>query len=297
METIRKYLETMFMSLPDTDATRRAKEEIMSMTEDKYNELIESGMSENEAVGKIITEFGTIDDLKDSLGAIEKGTVRRPDESFRPDETFSQGVHGIPNPPVEVKQVTYGRGKSQNRELRLISVDEANAFLDDCTFSRFLLGLGVACCIIAPTGPIMGSAISENFYGFFGDFFSALGVVFLFIAVALGVGLIILSSAKNKEWSFLRRGVSILDSVAEEYIRNEKADNISSKSTMLAMGIVLCVCSVIPVIFFGIFSIFPFLSEGVGPALIFVITGAGVFFIINSSRITDACDRLLGLNA
>ena len=285
MEAIRKYLETMFMSLPDTEETKRAKAEIMSMTEDKYNELLESGMSENEAVGKIITEFGTIDDLKESLGLGEKEAV------------LFQGVPEAPNPPIEVEPVVLRKKRKHAGDVRLISMDEANAFLADCTFSRFLLGLGVFCCIISPAGPIMGSAMKELFFGVFAGLFEALGVVFLFVAVGLGVGLIILSSAKNKEWSFIKRGVSILDSVTEEYIRNEKAVNNPSRSTMLAMGIVLCVCSVIPVIFFGIFSIFPFLSEGVGPSLIFVLTGAGVFFILNSSRRTDACDRLLRLNS
>ena len=297
MEAIRKYLETMFMSLPDTEETRRAKAELLSMTEDKYNELLDGGMSENEAVGKIITEFGNIDDLKESLGLLEKETVKEQDEPLKSDSVLFQGVPQAPNPPIEAQPVVYEKKKKKNTDLHLISVDEANAFMADCTFSRFLLGLGVFCCIIAPAGPIMGSAFSEVFFGVFRGLFEALGVVFLFVAVGLGVGLIILSSAKTKEWNFVKRGVAILDAVTEEYVRNEKLVNNPSRSTMLAMGIVLCVCSVIPVIFFGIFSIFPFLSEGVGPSLIFVITGAGVFFIINSSRRTDACDRLLKLNA
>ena len=285
METIRKYLDAMFMSLPDTDETRRAKAELLSMTEDKYNELLESGMSKNEAVGKIIAEFGNIDDLKESLGLGEKEAV------------LFRGVPQAPNPPIEVEHVEFTGRRAETGNVRLISMDEANAFMADCTFSRFLLGLGVFCCIIAPAGPIMGSALSELFFGVFAGLFEAMGVVFLFVAVGLGVGLIILSSARTKEWSFVKRGVAILDTVTEEYVRSEKMVNSPSRSTMLAMGIVLCVCSVVPVIFFGIFSIFPILSEGVGPSLIFVLAGAGVFFILNSSRKTDACDRLLRLNA
>ena len=57
METIKNYLETMFANLPDTEETRRAKRELFSMMEDKYNELKAQGMAENAIVGTIITEF------------------------------------------------------------------------------------------------------------------------------------------------------------------------------------------------------------------------------------------------
>lgn len=36
--------------------------------EDKYNELISDGKSDNEAIGIVISEFGNLDELADSLG-------------------------------------------------------------------------------------------------------------------------------------------------------------------------------------------------------------------------------------
>lgn len=38
------------------------------MMEDKYNELISEGKSDNEAIGIVISEFGNLDELADSLG-------------------------------------------------------------------------------------------------------------------------------------------------------------------------------------------------------------------------------------
>ena len=68
METIKNYLETMFANMPDTEETRRAKQELFSMMEDKYNELISEGQSENTAVGTVISEFGNLEDLAEDLG-------------------------------------------------------------------------------------------------------------------------------------------------------------------------------------------------------------------------------------
>ena len=39
METIKNYLETMFMNLPNTPEVYKAKQELLQMMEDKYQEL------------------------------------------------------------------------------------------------------------------------------------------------------------------------------------------------------------------------------------------------------------------
>ena len=52
MEAIRNYLETMFANLPNTPEVLRAKNELWQMMEDKYNELIADGKSDNEEIGR-----------------------------------------------------------------------------------------------------------------------------------------------------------------------------------------------------------------------------------------------------
>ena len=51
METIKNYLENMFSHLPNTPEVQKAKYELYQMMEDKYNELISEGKSDNEAIG------------------------------------------------------------------------------------------------------------------------------------------------------------------------------------------------------------------------------------------------------
>ena len=68
METIKNYLETMFMNLPNTPEVRRAKDELGQMMEDKFVELTEAGKTENEAVGTVISEFGNLNEVADALG-------------------------------------------------------------------------------------------------------------------------------------------------------------------------------------------------------------------------------------
>jgi len=68
MNTIRNYLENLFLGLPHTEDVNRAKNELLAMMEDKYNELKEIGKTENEAIGIVISEFGNLDELSETLG-------------------------------------------------------------------------------------------------------------------------------------------------------------------------------------------------------------------------------------
>lgn len=68
METIKNYLEAMFAKMPNTQEVIRAKDELFQMMEDKYNELIADGHSDNEAVGTVISEFGNLEELSKDLG-------------------------------------------------------------------------------------------------------------------------------------------------------------------------------------------------------------------------------------
>ena len=75
METIKSYLETMFANMPNTPEVLRAKQELWGMMEDKYNELISEGLSENEAVGTVISEFGNLDELSEHSDLTDNSTI------------------------------------------------------------------------------------------------------------------------------------------------------------------------------------------------------------------------------
>ncbi len=79
MNAIRNYLDNMFRNLPNTEEVRRAKSELLQMMEDKYEELISEGKTENEAVGIVISEFGNLDELAESLG-IQEAVTENPDD-------------------------------------------------------------------------------------------------------------------------------------------------------------------------------------------------------------------------
>lgn len=67
MDTIRNYLESLFIEVPKTTETEKLKSDLLANMEDHYHELIEEGKSEHEAIGAVIATFGSIDELLEEL--------------------------------------------------------------------------------------------------------------------------------------------------------------------------------------------------------------------------------------
>ncbi len=87
MDTIKSYIENLFVNLPKTSEILKAKEDLLQMMEDKYNEEKAKGRSENEAIGIVISEFGNIDEI---LQEIEISTPELPTNFEELDENTIQ---------------------------------------------------------------------------------------------------------------------------------------------------------------------------------------------------------------
>lgn len=68
MRQIREYVEAMFSTLPKTKEVVDIRLQILEHMEDKFEALREQGMSESEALGSVILEFGSIDEIKGEFG-------------------------------------------------------------------------------------------------------------------------------------------------------------------------------------------------------------------------------------
>ena len=123
MNTIRNYLDNMFRNLPNTEAVRKAKAELLQMMEDKYEELIREGKTENEAIGIVISEFGNLEELAESLGIGE--------------------------------QVT----ESADESKPILSIDRIKSYLSMINSRALLIPIGVALCICSVASPILEEAL------------------------------------------------------------------------------------------------------------------------------------------
>ncbi|MEA4988050.1 MAG: permease prefix domain 1-containing protein [Anaerovorax sp.] len=68
MNQIRNYIEAMFSGLPKTREVVEMKLTMLENMEEKFEELLKEGKNENEAVGMVLADFGSMEELKAELG-------------------------------------------------------------------------------------------------------------------------------------------------------------------------------------------------------------------------------------
>lgn len=67
MDSIRNYVDNMFSGYPEDENNMSLKEEIIGNMEDKYDYFISSGSSKYEALGRVVSEFGSITELEEEM--------------------------------------------------------------------------------------------------------------------------------------------------------------------------------------------------------------------------------------
>ena len=80
MTNIEKFVNDLFKNIKITNELESQKNELVDNLQDKYNELIQSGMTENDAQNKVINDFGSIEEFRNEFGLIElnqKNKLRR----------------------------------------------------------------------------------------------------------------------------------------------------------------------------------------------------------------------------
>jgi hypothetical protein len=210
VETIKNYLNNMFVNLPNTNELQKMKSDLLSNMEDKYNELKSNGKSENEAIGIVISEFGNIDELIKELGL----------------EHMNQG---------EV--------------LPSLTELEVNDFININKKSGKFIGIGVFLCILAAASLILINqwveagaivVISRDF----SDIFS---LIPLFFFVAIAVGLFIYSGTMLEKFKYLEGGFT-LPSHLKAQIQQKNNEFNSTYTISVIIGVTLCILS--PVLLF-----------------------------------------------
>lgn len=141
MNMIREYIESLFLGIVTTEQTIKLKEDLLASAEDRYEDLKAQGKSENEAIGGVISEFGSIDELLEEM-------------NLKQDYQEETG-----------------------HELDEISLAETMTFLSVRRHGALLIGLGVvvimlgaalACLITAVSIdkiPLIGFALLALFFG------------------------------------------------------------------------------------------------------------------------------------
>lgn len=263
MDIIRTYLENMFLNLPNTLEVLRAKEELYSMMEDKYNELKAAGKSENEAIGTVIAEFGNLDELAETLG-------------LAPGQTADADTASSTDP------------------IRTISADEADDYLQFSRKSALRVALGVMLCILSPVPLICLGGMTELTTIHLSEGAAAFtGLMLLFLLVAAAVALFIIYGTREDHYKHLKKEPFRMEISTLSYVGELHSQFRASFSVQVSVGVALCILSVIPLL--GSSLLFPARQWLilVCVCLLLILVGIGVFLLVHTGMISESFHVLM----
>ncbi len=255
MNTIRNYLENLFLGLPHTEDVNRAKNELLAMMEDKYNELKEIGKTENEAIGIVISEFGNLDELSETLGI--KQVIENKTETFR------------------------------------ISYEKAQAYIEDSRAIAPKTATGVFLCIMSPVILMLLLGLGElGYISIKEDFLIAAGLVVIISFVAFGVLHFIKFSSKLEKYDELKSELFEIDYKTEQMVLSVKQQDEESYKSAVSISIVCYILSALPILTIPL--IFEADGLGtISVALTLTIVAFSTYNIISKSSVHEACNVLL----
>lgn len=208
MDSIRVFINNMFYGIKETPEVARAKQELLAMMEDKYNELKAVGHSENEAVGQVISEFGNLDDLAESIGLTPHDTASDPS--------------GLPEVFIDDKEVD----EYLDRRKR---------------FSRGI-GFGVFLAIISSSVLIANSGYYEHVSSIGNESIALLpGLVFQFVTLITAIVLFIINGINSEKFEKYGKQNNILSPQKEREVQAAK-DRFNPRfaiSVALGVGLIL----------------------------------------------------------
>lgn len=255
MNIIRNYLENMFLVLPQTEDVTRAKKELLAMMEDKYNELKDSGKTENEAIGIVISEFGNLDELGDTLG---------------------------------IKQALENK-----TDIHVVSYEEARNYLEESRVISPKTAFGVFLCIISPITLLLLLGLSElNLVNIKEELLVAVGLVVLISLVATGVSYFLRFSSRLEKYEGLKQDLFELDYRTEQMVRSIKDEDEQSYKSAVSISVVCYILSALPIIITPLVFEIEGLSI-ISVVVTILIVAFSTYNIISKSAINAACNVLL----
>lgn len=167
-----------------------------------------------------------------------------------------------------------------------VSMEEANQYLDMKSRGSRIVANATSLCILSPVPLIVLGTMTED------HTLVGYGLVFLLMLVAIAVYLFVNYGLHESHMQHLEK-----ESFETEYgvsgMVSERREQYEPTFTRnIAIGVVLCILSVIPTIMAGVMEVEDYMS-GISVGLLLIIVSIGVNILIRAGMIKSSYDTLL----
>lgn len=181
----------------------------------------------------------------------------------------------------------------EEQSARVISLDEANDFMELTRKTAHKMALAVSLCILSPICLILLCGMAEYSEGLITeDMAGGIGVAVLLIIVAVGVAVLILEGMKLSKYEYIEKEVITLAYGVQGIVEKKKEDFEQTYRTCIAMGTVICIIGVVPLMIAAGINAGDFVCIVCTDILLFLIA-CGVYFFVWSCSIQGSYEKLL----
>lgn len=183
---------------------------------------------------------------------------------------------------------------SIEENIQTVSIETANEYLDLLKNVTSKIALGVSICILSPVLLIglAGLSDEEGGYAISETFAVGVGVTVLLVMVAVAVAIFLTYGRKLGMYEYLEREPIELAYGVRGMVEKEKYKYEGTHSRKLAIGIVLCILSAVPIMVLGISEKREMLAI-LGVDLCLILVAIGVFLIVSTGIIYGGFQKLL----
>lgn len=262
MRVIDSYLDTLFAPYPDTPRLREARSELQALMEDQQQALRDQGRTESQAVGAVIAEFGSLEEVAAELG-------------------ISAELHG-------------GASGSASPAPPILDLERAQEYVEAMRRGRWVPAVGIPLFVLAPIPLLAFIAVDGGTPpGEPSAWAIGAGLTILLVLVALGVLLLVMQGSRMEEYEDLDTGTFTLTTAGRELALSLRREH--RRETALAVGaaIMLWILSAVPVILAGVLSAPGSMTPLYGVCLTLAMVALGLCILLRAGWSDTAASTLL----
>lgn len=183
--------------------------------------------------------------------------------------------------------------ENEEEKLHVVSLDEANTYMELVAAASKKIAAGVMACILSPVLLIVLAGMSEyRVIDITENMAGGIGVSVLLLIVAAAVAVFIVNGLKLEKYEYMEKDNLSLQYGVAGIVERKREEFEPVFKSGIAVGVVLCIVSAVP-LFMGIALGASDLTAIYCTAILLVVVAAAVFIFVRVGMIYGSYQRLL----
>lgn len=237
-----------------------------------------------------------LDISRQSVSKWEVGaTIPDLDKILKMSELFGVSTDYLLKDEIEGTEIPGGRDVPEGR---VVSVEEANAYMDTAREVCGRIATAVSLFILSPVCLILMAALSEGKMAAIPggialeDRMAILGVVILFVIIAIGVAICIFNDMKLEKYKYIETEEFSLQYGVEGIVEKRQSDFEGTFRMSVVVGTVLCIIGVIPLLLVSAFTENEAAISG-SVCILLLFVAVAVHLFVRTGIVKESYDKLL----